>query len=231
MRVDAYNFFFHPLHEDHSVEESVISIITTVVLSILTGGLYLLILGAVHLKERCSVIEPDQEGMIPPSMGKIALAQSHHLGDLKEKMSDHLVKLQRLAARGEWSHLQTHTSHQDSGFDWWMFPTNRPSRGQGTRYMVSEIDIALLKEDREFMETYRKGVILVAKSWGFDLENQMDLTSDVQKWTGYQVRLGKMLHSLQLFGERELFDRLVQFIDLKNIRRTLEEWIISIINS
>jgi len=143
---------------------------------------------------------------------------------LKKQQKDHLDKLTQFAQKGEWRHLQTHTEHRDSGFDWWMFPTDRAS-SLGDRYQVNRADIEELKKDRQFMENYRAGVLLVAHSWGWDLVNRQDLTSRALHWSHWNVRLGKMLDSLRLFGQEDLRQALSYFVNLKGLRPTLEPWI------
>ncbi len=144
---------------------------------------------------------------------------------IKNKQQDHLRKLNTLAELGQWAHLQMHTAHPDSGFDWWMFPIDRASAGFGDQYRVNQGDIEALKEDPVFMKNYREGVSLVAKSWGWDLIRHKDVTNNAQKWTNYQVRLGKMLDSLRLFKQDDLRTALTDFIDRKNIRPSLEPWV------
>jgi hypothetical protein len=141
---------------------------------------------------------------------------------LKKKLIDHLAKLESLAQKGQWEHLQTHTSHPDSAFDWWMFPSDQASRGQGKRYTVNSSDILRLTSDPEFMHAYRKGVCLVAKSWGWDLEHKRNVTTNTQCWTGYTIRLEKMLYSLRLFGQNDLRKTLSQFVTERNI--PLNSW-------
>ncbi|MBM3191462.1 MAG: hypothetical protein FJZ63_02245, partial [Chlamydiae bacterium] len=85
------------------------------------------------------------------------------------KQEAHLKKLQSLAREGLWKHLQRHTEHADSGFDWWMFPVDLPSRMQGERYTVDRQAISLLQSNPTFMDNYRQGVLLIAESWGWDL--------------------------------------------------------------
>ena len=128
-----------------------------------------------------------------------------------------MEKLSALASSGQWQHLQEHTSHPDSGFDWWMFPIDKPSMGQGDLYKLSEEDIRVLKEDPVFMENYRRGVCLIAQSWGWDLESGNDLTNASQNWTGYTVRLYKMITSLELFEQFDLLQSLKGFMDRKGV--------------
>lgn len=144
---------------------------------------------------------------------------------LKKKQQEHLLKLTALAERGEWEHLQMHTAHPDSGFDWWMFPIDRPSRGHGNEYQMSLKEIQVLKSDPLFMKNYRAGVVLVAKSWGWDLENRKEISNVVQKWTNYQVRLGKMLDSLRLFKQDDLRAALTDLIKQQGLTHTLEPWV------
>lgn len=158
----------------------------------------------------------------------IALANSNisdfvGIKALKQKQQSHLAKLTAFAKKNEWKHLQTHTAHPDSGFDWWMFPINRSSNGYGTQYQLSSSDINALKKDAQFMKNYRKGVILVTKSWGWDLEKDKNISDSKKYWTNYQVRLGKMAHSLVLFDQKDLLKSLSHFIKSKKI--DLEPWI------
>jgi hypothetical protein len=144
---------------------------------------------------------------------------------LKLKQQEHLAKLQALALNGEWQHLQEHTLHPDSGFDWWMFPSDRKSRGYGAQYQMSHSEIKLLRTDPIFMRNYREGILLVAQSWGWDLETLQESANPAQKWTNYQVRLGKMLDSLRLFKQDDLRRALTYFIDKQQLAPSLEPWI------
>ena len=83
----------------------------------------------------------------------------------------------------------------------------------------------MLKSDPLFMKNYRAGVVLVAKSWGWDLENRKNITNEVQRWTDYQVRLGKMLDSLRLFQQDDLRSALTDLINQQGLVPTLEPWI------
>jgi hypothetical protein len=74
-----------------------------------------------------------------------------------------------------------------------------------------------LKKDAAFMANYRRAVFLVVQSWGWDLQNNKDISNATQKWTGYSVRLWKMVESLKFFGEQELYVRVQKFIRAKKI--------------
>lgn len=144
---------------------------------------------------------------------------------LKIKQADHLQKLKNLAKSGDWNSLATHTAHQDSGFDWWMFPIDRSSAGQGDFYHVSPEDVKQLQNDVTFMNNYRDGVKLVLLSWGWDGEENRDISNKLQYWRNYQVRLGKMAHSLTLFKEQKLLNSLKTFCHDQKIYSTLEPWV------
>lgn len=215
MEITCYNFLFHPFQEDHSKKTTTISVITNIALTALTSGLYVIAFLSVHLLE----------GVGGEKSSLSSRKSSFQRRDcfvgveaLKQKQYGHLLKLQKLANEGKWQHLQTHTFHPDSGFDWWMFPIDRSSRGQGNLYKLSLRDIENLKKDAEFMANYREGVCLVAKSWGWDLINGIDVTNESQKWTRYGVRLHKMITSLQLFKQTDLLETLQMFMLSKGIQ-------------
>ena len=152
------------------------------------------------------------------------------LAVLKKRQKEHLHTLQEWANQGQWQHLQTHTSHPDSGFDWWMFPVNRASASYGDAYHIGLDDVEILKKDPEFMQNYRDGVVLVAESWGWDLISHKDVSDEKKYWANYPVRLGKMLQSLTVFQQKDLRDSLIQCVQKANILSTLEEWILLYLN-
>ena len=248
MKVEICNFFLRPLHKDHSCLAKTASMITAFALTILTGGLYLIPLLIAQLTGSRKVTVESGESAAPvtqvaqsvrvappayqrrnygaaiqrqlgnPTVDKVAL--------IKMKQAGHLVKLQALADGDDWASLQQHTMHPDSGFDWWMFPVDRSSASWGDLYAINANEVEGLKADATFMKSYRDGVILVAKSWGWDLESNEDVTDSVQRWTGYNVRLGKMLQSLTIFGQADLHERLVAFVDAHQLRPRLNDWIL-----
>ena len=247
MKIELFNFFLRPLHEDHSCLVKTASLITALALTIFTGGLYVIPMLVAHLRaNRNVIVGPVSSQSIPQVAQSVRVAApvyqrrnygaviTRQLGDpsvdkvalVKMKQTSHLVKLQALADGDDWASLQMHTMHPDSGFDWWMFPVDRPSASWGSLYALNAADVASLKADAAFMNSYREGVILVAKSWGWDLENNEDITDSVQRWTGYNVRLGKMLQSLTLFGESDLKDRLAAFVEAHQLRSGLDGWIL-----
>ena len=51
-KIPNYNFFFHPLSEDHSDCTKAASVVTVIALSILTGSLYFWVFLAINLRNR-----------------------------------------------------------------------------------------------------------------------------------------------------------------------------------
>jgi hypothetical protein len=158
----------------------------------------------------------------PRRPGQVGSSRSGFVGveKLAVKQAKHLRKLQVLANLNQWEHLGLHTGHPHSGFDWWMFPIDQASTAHGSKYTVSQADINTLKQDPRFMESYRHGVGLVLSSWGWDVAQSQFVKSPhpSQRWTGYEVRLGKMIHSLWLFGETELLRSVKKFCQENKIR-------------
>lgn len=137
---------------------------------------------------------------------------------LKAKQKDHLKKLKHLAATGDWESLQHHTSHPDSGFDWWMFPTTWESASYKKAYQLSDQATEQLKNDQEFMSSYLEGVALVARSWGWDIAAKHPIADPKLQWRKYNVRLEKMIHSLHLFDQKEHLKSLKLFVTSHKIR-------------
>ena len=85
-----------------------------------------------------------------------------------------------------------------------MFPIED---GRRVGYNVLADDAAELKRDVEWRGNYREGVRLVAAAWGWDaLEGEpLEHCHSDQKWSFWDVRLAKMIRSLWLFEEDDLF--------------------------
>ena len=235
----VYNFLFHPFSSNYPTERIALSVAANIALTVLTGGLYLIAFGIIQLKDGCKAthILPNnyhkpidkinrvgnnrilQPSPLQPRSGFIGIE------GLKNKQADHLQKLQALANTNQWQHLREHSTHPDSGFDWWMFPTDRASAGQGDLYKLHQTDVQALKKDPVFIANYRQGVELILLSWGWDASQNKDVSNTKQHWTNYQVRLGKMAHSLSLFQQTDLLASLKQFCHTKNIFPQLEQWI------
>merc|ERR1739848_340868 len=108
-----------------------------------------------------------------------------------------------------------------------MFPIPKTS-SQGWKYTVHKKEIAELKKDENFMKRYRLGVEVVAKSWGWDIHNQRIFSNlksyyesnvqpakvnvpNHQQWQRWDIRLAKMLQSVEVFEEIDLLDSLLKF--------------------
>ncbi len=153
---------------------------------------------------------------------------SIHLKEIIDTQKKTLQELCQYASEGKWEPLATHVGE---GFDWWMFPVDRPSQQQGQKYTVYPGDIQILLQNKIFMESYIKGVKLVAKSWGIDgLDSTIDqtysLNSSQRYWRNWDVRLGKMLSSLKLFGQYELYNDIVKQVVQRGIDQKISQrWI------
>ncbi len=131
---------------------------------------------------------------------------------LKQKQAEQLAAFERWAAHKNWQAI--HNAH----YDWWMFPIDETSQ-HGDAYTVYAGDIAELKRDPEFVQSYLRGVELLAQAWGWDLANHTYIPNPVpgQAWSRWPIRLYKAGRSLQLFGYNQAFESLKAFaLDLLN---------------
>ena len=99
--------------------------------------------------------------------------------ELKRLHREQIELFEDWARSGQWELF--HLNH----FDWWAFPINEES-SHGLRFTVYEEEISQLKEDPLFMENYRKGLALIAASWGWDIYRTEELPyqslSYSQRW-------------------------------------------------
>ncbi len=237
MKIEPYNYFFHPCHEDHSTVVKVVAVITALALSILTLGLYLGIFLCVRGLEEGSLKEkkvkvisktPPKKRIAPkkvsagPSSQGVILTPKAAL--IKSKHAESLALIKRLSREvGGWKKISDHRNPGAIGYDWWLFPIDRSS-SYGMTYAVDEADIAALKSHQAFMESYREGVIWVTRSWGWNVVTGHDETCPERMWSDYQVRLGKMLCSLKLFGEVALHQKVVAFANKHVVNK--QDWVV-----
>jgi len=135
-----------------------------------------------------------------------------------------LNKFINWAQAGTWEQFGPNYHH----YDWWMFPIDKSSQGYGFQYTVYQDDIQQLKEDRDWLKDYRLGAILLMQSWGWDVKNKKkyEVTMPGQQWRNWDVRLGKLIHSLILFQQWDLYDSLKQYVTYLNQSGvTLQNWI------
>jgi len=124
--------------------------------------------------------------------------------------SDHygnLTKFEQWASLGQWERFGQSHSH----YDWWMFPIKEP--GAHPDNAVTDGDVQALQSDAEFMKNYRRGVELVALSWGWEINNCTWVPNPApgQRWTRWGVRLAKIGISLLLFEETEYYESMKIF--------------------
>ena len=121
-----------------------------------------------------------------------------------------LTKFRKWASLNQWDQFS-----QINHFDWWMFPIGDES-SQGYRYTVLGSNINELKEDTEYLSSYREGLVLMFLSWGWDLENGIEIKEKNmnQRWRYYDVRLRKAIQSMYLFRQQDYLLSGKKFIKL-----------------
>lgn len=134
-----------------------------------------------------------------------------------------LTKFKSWAQVGEWKKFH------DYHYDWWMFPIDRSSSGQGMQYTVYQNDIQQLKSNLAWLKDYRLGAVLLIQSWGWDVANKKMYTAldPHQKWKNWDVRLGKLGHSLILFEQWDLcagVEAYVQYLTQSGVK--LDSWVL-----
>eukprot|EP01119_Soliformovum_irregulare_P000755 TRINITY_DN10553_c0_g1_i1.p1 TRINITY_DN10553_c0_g1~~TRINITY_DN10553_c0_g1_i1.p1 ORF type:complete len:168 (-),score=37.07 TRINITY_DN10553_c0_g1_i1:58-561(-) len=131
------------------------------------------------------------------------------LDNLKKQQYEELRRFEEARSTGLYDRI--HHSH----YDWWMFPIDETS-SMGSKWTVSDEDIASLKQDEEFMQHLRRGVEILMESWGWNLQ-ESKLIEDphpMQKWMDWPVRLYKAGRCMQLFGEEAIFSSLLKFAEM-----------------
>lgn len=132
------------------------------------------------------------------------------LDGVKARQREQLNKFERWAAKGDWGRF--HGSH----YDWWMFPIDRTSGGEGAKWTVYAGDVEELKGDPDFVRDYLRGVELLMAAWGWDLSAAALLPgpSPDQRWQHHPVRLFKAARSLRLFGFETEFASLKKYAQI-----------------
>eukprot|EP01088_Endostelium_zonatum_P010372 TRINITY_DN23809_c0_g1_i1.p1 TRINITY_DN23809_c0_g1~~TRINITY_DN23809_c0_g1_i1.p1 ORF type:complete len:171 (+),score=30.95 TRINITY_DN23809_c0_g1_i1:179-691(+) len=130
---------------------------------------------------------------------------------LKKKQGEQLKKFEDWAKNRKWKEFGP-TNH----FDWWMFPIDAKSQ-HGWKYSVFSSDVETLLKDEEFLRNYRRGVELIALSWGWDINNRKPV-SDPDKsqiWNGYDIRLRKCGTSLLQLKQLDYYNSLNEFVQFQ----------------
>jgi hypothetical protein len=125
---------------------------------------------------------------------------------LKQTHQHQIEEFESWAAQNEWEKF--HYNH----YDWWVFPVDRRS-AYGMMWVVFSGEIAVLKQDAQFMHSYSRGVILVAASWGWNLPAGAFVANPQpgQSWHNWPIRLYKAAQSAKLFGLEAYFDSLRKY--------------------
>ena len=123
------------------------------------------------------------------------------LEKLKKRHADQIMLFESWAAAGNW--MGFHSSH----YDWWTFPYGCHSGAYGAAYAIYEHEAEQLKQDKEFIKHYLRGVELLMLSWGWDLYGKCEVKDPDpgQCWQDWPIRLYKCARSLKLFGFEEEF--------------------------
>ena len=122
---------------------------------------------------------------------------------LKQTHRRQIDEFESWAVQNGWERF--HYSH----YDWWAFPIDQPS-AYGFKWVVYEGEIASLLGDASFMQRYKRGVELVAASWGWNLPAHSFIASPHpgQSWHNWPIRLYKAAQSVKLFGLADTFESL-----------------------
>jgi hypothetical protein len=132
-----------------------------------------------------------------------------NINRFKSKQSEFLQKFRQSEALGRWNEIR------EDHFDWWQFPIDSGSLPEYN--LRSEDDISALKSDPEWAEGYRESIRLVARSFGWDVENSKLCEADCGgPWEeiimgNKDVRLYKMIRSTWLFGLGDYLESLRAF--------------------
>lgn len=139
---------------------------------------------------------------------------------IKQKHHEQLRSFRDWAKAGDWDTFKA------AHYDWWMFPIDRDSAGQGSRYTATEPVRDVLLADAQFMKEYKEGVALYFLSQGWDI-TQDPPKLEAKRWHDYPVRFGKVLASLKLFGEKELHKKAAFCVEQHygDKVRHLERWV------
>lgn len=126
------------------------------------------------------------------------------IAGLKERHRRQLDAFESWAQQGRWAEF--HHSH----YDWWAFPIDASSLGQGYIYTVYEGEVEVLRQDTTFIRDLDRGAELVAASWGWDMKACAYVTHPTpdQCWHHWPVRLSKAARSMRLFGLTASFESL-----------------------
>ena len=132
---------------------------------------------------------------------KLAVDEFHRL------QAQYLDLFRAACDSGEWNRIH------DRHFDWWQFPIDDGSREEFNVRSESEVD--LLRSHPDWLTGYRESVKLVAKAWGWDIEEGV-VMKDAGFWDKKDVRLAKMIRSLWLFEQADYFQSLQRFAQYVN---------------
>lgn len=90
------------------------------------------------------------------------------LAQLKSIHAKQVSEFRKWKSNKEW--IQFHQNH----YDWWTFPINDKS-SFGLAYTIFKEEIDLLQTDSDFMNNFREGLHLIALSWAWNIETNIEI--------------------------------------------------------
>ncbi len=122
-----------------------------------------------------------------------------------------LIATVQLAQKLSPSDLKRQVAEGNLHFDWWAFPINAKS-SRGDVYTPTDHDIEYINNDLTFKKNYHDMIGLYFKSMGWDIVegkaiDGQDLPKDL-----YAIRFAKCLKSMQCFGEADLYNNALKFL-------------------
>eukprot|EP00747_Dinoflagellata_sp_TGD_P167059 gnl/TRDRNA2_/TRDRNA2_190864_c0_seq1.p1 gnl/TRDRNA2_/TRDRNA2_190864_c0~~gnl/TRDRNA2_/TRDRNA2_190864_c0_seq1.p1 ORF type:complete len:324 (-),score=52.65 gnl/TRDRNA2_/TRDRNA2_190864_c0_seq1:14-985(-) len=120
-------------------------------------------------------------------------------------------QLETLGLFRQWEEKGDYDRWHRAHFDWWAFPIDDGSKAAFN--VTSEEDVEALRSDPEWLSRYHECVVLVARSWGWDVEAETRIAdaSPGQHWRNLDVRLAKICRSLYLFEQEQLLSSMQKF--------------------
>lgn len=96
-------------------------------------------------------------------------------------------------------------------FDWWMFPIDDGSKEQFN--IGGEADVIELRSNEEWFRGYREAVQLVARAWGWDVDQakRIEPQEADMGWSHWDIRLAKIIRSLYLFEQADYMGSMQAF--------------------
>lgn len=118
------------------------------------------------------------------------------------------------------SHLSDHeTNRRDNDPETgWAFPVDERS-SFGTLWTLTPEAIRELRSKDEWISSFRRGVIIASRAWGWDVITGTVIKETGLMWTEWPVRLFKMGLSCMIFKQCDLEEGLAKFAHYLSSRK------------